>query len=470
MKTGDFTELNDYFRQKITTPELFDCGNFNLLKLAQITCQHSIKNSNFSIRPDWKKPIPFQKLISFVRHVRNKNKKSDLKSFKKTKYIIYSGGNFVLNESKQLVSGNAENLINIIGKESTFIFRDYRGNIENVGQDYNYADIESQFNVFTYDNQDKNLLRDLKICANNVSNSGLFNKNEISIFESQIEIFFRNYLRWKHILKAINPIKIFISQHFRNEGLIAACRNLGIICVEIQHGLIAEEDFYYVYPESIKHLNFKSLFADEILVFGSYWKNILLKGGEYNSNQIKIIGDYQYKPKVSDLSKAEFKSKYNLEGSEIILIAAQKQLASEYAGYVKQLSAIIQTSHPNWKIVIKPHPFQVGLEKLKECSNAGIIVLDLHENLNLVLTLAKIQISIYSTTFYDAMGFDVVNFALTDIPKRQDYAEAMVNSGVALSLKSDQNPISMYESMDKSKSILTREQFFAPFNEDFAQL
>jgi hypothetical protein len=66
---------------------------------------------------------------------------------------------------------------------------------------------------------------------------------------------------------------------------------------------------------------------------------------------------------------------------------------------------------------------------------------------------AKIQLSIYSTTFYDSIGYDVDNFALMNTGIYDAYVQEMIDSQVAVGIAEDEDPIAVYES-NRAKGVL----------------
>jgi hypothetical protein len=81
------------------------------------------------------------------------------------------------------------------------------------------------------------------------------------------------------------------------------------------------------------------------------------------------------------------------------------------------------------------------------------------------LAKAKIQISIYSTTFYDALGFDVCNFSLQEYGSMSDYAADMISESVALPLLIHENPVEKFLSLNNIENPLaTREEVYSLFD------
>lgn len=85
----------------------------------------------------------------------------------------------------------------------------------------------------------------------------------------------------------------------------------------------------------------------------------------------------------------------------------------------------------------------------------------------LALSLSEIQISLYSTTFYDAVGTGVVNLSIYDHPRYREYAELMIDEGIAHRLELDENPVEVAQKVKDDFEVENREFYFAPFNKEF---
>lgn len=279
----------------------------------------------------------------------------------------------------------------------------------------------------------------------------------MSQIRSALHIFFEDFRLYYNIFKNQSVKNLLFICHYHNEGLIAALKLLKIQCVEVQHGLIASNDLYYVYHEQFAPVISKAFFPDKILVYGPYWKRILEMGCEFRSHQINIAGDYLYR------LSSEMKEKPPKEN--IVLVCAQKNLHEDYVSYGKQLAAHLK-NHPDWRGIMKLHPLERNKQAYEELKSYGIEIVDIETPLDVVLSRSKIQISIYSTTFYDAFGFDVINFSLQDFGTMSDYASDMISEGVAAPINADEDPIAKFLQMKSTEyRQLPREDVYAPFNE-----
>ena len=96
----------------------------------------------------------------------------------------------------------------------------------------------------------------------------------------------------------------------------------------------------------------------------------------------------------------------------------------------------------------------------------GVEIRDIETPLDVLLKRCKIQISIYSTTFYDALGFDVCNYSLQHYGSMSDYAADMITEAVAHPLLASENPIAKFLSFDQTQApVALREDVYCTFDQ-----
>jgi hypothetical protein len=242
--------------------------------------------------------------------------------------------------------------------------------------------------------------------------------------------------------------------HYLNEGFISALRDLNIRCVELQHGLISTADLYYVYGERYTPFLKNAFFPDFLWVYGNLWKTRLLTGNEHKEKNIVLAGDYTHLFQTENSNKPD---KENL-----LVICTQKFLAADYFPWIDQVLKHAK-NHPEWRVVIKLHPREksADVERYLRYQDDRVQVIQ-HGDLGEIFKKAKIQLSIYSTTFYDAVGYDIMNFALVDAITHDSYIREMIDSGVALPIHLEQDPIQLFLQCQR-KQILKREDIYASF-------
>jgi hypothetical protein len=249
---------------------------------------------------------------------------------------------------------------------------------------------------------------------------------------------------------------VFIS-HYHNEGLIAAMQVLKIRSVELQHGLIAGNDLYYQYDAAFRHAVKNAFFPDTICVYGPYWKHILLQGCEFSQTNITVAGDYLWHPPIGNTEE--------VQKQNTVLICAQKNFHTDYVNYALSLVPLIK-KHPGWKWVIKLHPLERFTSAYDVLKEHGFEVVGQERSLTVLLRESRIHISIYSTTFFDALGYDVTNFSLQHYGTAKDYAAQMVAEGVAHPLSIHDDPIEMVESGTITPLRLSRSDVYSLFDEN----
>ena len=80
-----------------------------------------------------------------------------------------------------------------------------------------------------------------------------------------------------------------------------------------------------------------------------------------------------------------------------------------------------------------------------------------------LLAACKIQVSIYSTTLYDALGLNVINLSVQNYGRSADYAQAMVHERVAVGISTDDDPVEVAERV-KDSDLLNEAAVYAPFD------
>lgn len=298
----------------------------------------------------------------------------------------------------------------------------------------------------------KKFIVELHFWVNNLPN--FLNDDEIENIKCEAFIFLNEYLRWSYYLKTVEtkPSVFFLIHHYHHEGLILACKENGVTIVELQHGLIAKEDIFYVFPIQVQTVLKKALFPEKIFVYGQYWKEVLREGFEYEENNIEIIGFYPTEDSI-DTPVMHFP-----DSRKTILITTQYSISDYYIEYVKKISAKISS---DWAIVLKIHP----AEKIEDYSILrdlpNVIVTD--GSLSGLLKSSEFVVSIFSTTLFDALRYGKKAYCI-NYSKFSDYIEGLVKTGAIERLELDENPVLKFEAAIKNTAI-DYNSFFCPYNE-----
>ncbi len=451
MELVPFSVINQYHKERLIHPSRYSGNDYSFLKIFQHGLSFALTKQNQKLIKNYLVfPYPIQLVIYFLKSVIRRKAQP---SWPLKEYVILDPGRVVMGQDKQWHSIYFDKIAKVIGAEKLS-----RINMKaNAGIPCDYEIDQFEGELPMLDDNERFMLKEILQTLHAAKKSNQFSKDELKQVRSAMHIFYEDFRFYYNLFKG-QPTKclLFIC-HYHNEGLIAALKMLKILCVEVQHGLIASNDLYYVYPEQFAGVMGRALFPDKILVYGPYWKRILEMGCEFRSFQINVAGDYLYR--LSDLSKQQHVKE------NIVLICAQKNLHEDYVRYGKQLSEHIK-KHPEWKAIIKLHPLERNKAAYEELKSFGVEIVDVETPLDELLSKSKIQISIYSTTFYDAFGFDVVNFSLQDFGTMSDYASDMISEGVAVPLSADEDPIEKFKAMkDADYTPLPREDVYADYNE-----
>ncbi|MFM7770446.1 MAG: hypothetical protein ACKO8Q_07805, partial [Bacteroidota bacterium] len=233
---------------------------------------------------------------------------------------------------------------------------------------------------------------------------------------------------------------------------IAAAKNNGTRVIELQHGLISKNDLYYVYEDQYSDAIQNGFFADEFWCLGKYWSDKFKESAESNHIKFVVKGDYRWKGAAEVATSKE----------NVIVITTQKNMARPYLQLIRSVEKIL-IDYPHWKCQVKLHPLESNSELyVNENYSQQIEILNKDVSIENVLSYAKIQISIYSTTFYDALGYNVFNLALINSGYSEDYVQEMVEEGIALSFQMMENPIERFQN-EQTNSSWSRESVFSEY-------
>jgi hypothetical protein len=326
---------------------------------------------------------------------------------------------------------------------------------EKASCDLNYELLINTYLLLPLNSQEKKLIKEIRITFNRIKASSIFTDKELQNIAFAFQNFFNKYKIWSRLLDEVNPTTMFCIVHYHNEGRALAFKRKGIKLIELQHGLIATKDVFYVFPAQTKQIIEKALFADEIWVYGNYWKKVLEFGTEY-INKIKIAGYYLYDNfNGYDLVEKEIDDFAN--GNQLIIITTQTTMHKAFIDYTVWLANdIIQRQLP-YKILVKTHP----LEKQEHYAilHQTIGVKMVNHPLPVLFKKVQMHVTIYSTTLYDGARAGVPGFALYN-EQYKDYIEEIIQSGVAYPLGADQNPIDLISQL----KVVAPHYYYSEFN------
>jgi hypothetical protein len=263
-----------------------------------------------------------------------------------------------------------------------------------------------------------------------------FTQEELDYLSACLQSFLMRYSKCLALYKQSSVTTVLFIVHYLNEGFIAAMRDLNINCIELQHGLISGADLYYVYDERYQPWIQDAFFPKQMWVYGNLWEKRMRKGIAFAQQKITVAGDYTL-----------FFEKQNFaipEKENILLICTQKFLAQDYFPWIDRILSHLYR-HPEWKIIIKLHPKERedDVARYHQYASDKVEIM-LQGDLSALFAKTKIQLSIYSTTFYDAIGYNVVNFTTDEFHTYQHYVRELTEEHIATALCLDDDPIEQF--------------------------
>jgi hypothetical protein len=190
-------------------------------------------------------------------------------------------------------------------------------------------------------------------------------------------------------------------------------------------------------PPQVKNVARKALFADEIWVYGSDWKETLLQGNEYSADQINVLGYYPGPPDVEKCDQLQFILKHRQQ-RKIIVVATQTKLFSEFIDYLHFLikDMEVKNQFADFVLVIKPHPNEPKGRYDVFADNQKVFVYD--QPVENILRETFFLVSCYSTVIVEALKFNISCFSIF-IERCRDYIDEFVRAGYSTCVFPNEN-------------------------------
>ena len=142
-----------------------------------------------------------------------------------------------------------------------------------------------------------------------------------------------------------------------------AASKLNIKTIGLQHGLILSDipDYFFNQIRTKQNL-FGNIIPDITLVFGEYYKKLLIEKSAYSENNVKVFGHPEYfdiEEIKSKLSKQELRTKFNLPNKTIILVSLSFRFSYISNSPDRVLLKFLYEElkdNDNLIILIRPHP------------------------------------------------------------------------------------------------------------------
>lgn len=443
------------FFERFKDPEIFQSGNWNLLRVIQsaLYARLSERNKKKNAKILFLAPVWVQQLYLNLKAFRKYKELPVISS--QQKYLLICPIRFIKDpDSGKEKNIYIEKLLSYLGRQYCHIH--YRSSLtattsiefDSILPDW--LSLSIRFSEF-----DSECVKMLREIYHQIIHAAALQPDDHVEIQLAFENFWREARLYYSVLKN-SPVKTaFIYPAYQNEALVYALRKAGIRIIELQHGVISKGANFYVYPAIVNKVKGDKLLPDEIWVWGNYWKNVLLKGAEFKKEQIKVAGDFISRPAYPQESDQKEK---------ILLIALSSNTQAVFIPYIKQLEKQLRL-HPDWRIQIKLHPGdpnnQVYLDAFGSLEKIELVGKQI--NIAECLRKASIQISIYSNTLFEAIGTGTLNFCLDVDAKFKGFVDDVVAAGVAYLLQPAEDPIEKFEALRPTHKELNSDDFFAKF-------
>ncbi len=443
-----FKEFKENFYSKIGDGSCLNVLDINLLKVVLDGLKVKY-TSRGKIAEYLTKPLAVTLIFYFFKIFVDLKKKASLRQktskLRNAKYIT-AFSDRTQNVNGKVYSYYFQNIYERYGRDKFCYMR--KKPISDLHAEIDYNDLIFDLDVFKGYNF--KLLLELRKHLRALKRSDKWTKDELDNIGIAYFLFLNEYLKYDAFLKRTKFECAIIDCHYHDEGFILACKKNNVKVIELQHGLISKEDIFFVFPEQVKASVSKALFADHILVYGRYWKEVLLNGTEYKDEQIGLIGYYPFDEEEGGKLQAKQKKS--------ILVTTQYSIASYYIDYVRWLSPKLSNE---WEIIVKVHPIETVdiYDELLSLQNVKVT----DTNLNALIESSEFIISIFSTTLFDAVHHEKPAFAL-NIDFFKDYVADVVSTNAIFLLDPNEDPVKKFNSIDPSQQKLMNSLLYADFD------
>jgi len=316
----------------------------------------------------------------------------------------------------------------------------------------NYSILESYYNK-TVRKQVKNECRAIKkkwgVVRNQPSFQSVFEyrgrtlwpkieKAMDTYFSSRMRSHVRDYYLIKRMIEEERPKVVVYPGETSEFGkmLFHVCRKAGVKTIAMQHGIF---DMYlgcYHKKGEVSTARYGPRtcpIPDITCVYGKYYKDLLVREGNYPASSVVITGGQRFDRIINDskkYSRAEFCSKHGIDESKKIIAYVTSPISEKINRQMADVVVEELTTLEGVVVVIKPHPNE-DHEFYESISNGRAIVLrnsDLYE----LLGACDLVITYLSTAGLEVLMFDkpLVVLNLTGEPDRVSYARKGAAVGV----------------------------------------
>jgi hypothetical protein len=441
----NFNEFKKDFYGRVTDASLFEQGGTNYMKLV-LECLMVKYAAKWNANPYIFKPLPRVYIMLkrfyykfFRKEIVNKFRIAEkIISAVQPEIILVDNGRKQIDRNDKRISTYFHLIRKFLDEKNTRYFHfNSRTNPESYPDEFSDLAFREFITLRAFKPSEISLIRDLNSVVAQLESKKIFTEDELKHVRIGMTFFFQTFRTWNYYLSVLKPKKLFLLGHYQQEGLILACKKNNVEVIELQHGLIAPEDIFYVMPSIFEHVRDRAMFADRILTYGKYWTDILSKGFEYGSKRTNEIGYYLYEDE-SGSDREETLLKDFTENKKCVLITTQPGLYKEFIDYIQRWRSELKGQNSNVVFIVKLHPADKE-EWFKQLAELPDVIVT-RIRLEVLFKYCDIHLTCYSTTIYDALRYGVKNYSV-NFPVYSDYVVGIVEQGFSELLSPDSFPV-----------------------------
>ncbi len=434
--------VSERFLQSFDDPAIFDCGSFNLLKVAQDALIREVgtKKKGF-LHTLFTQPKWFLKIYFPIKSLLKPPTRLEIpQRLRELNLLAIIPARFVTDGSGKTENQYLGNLLNHIPREELLLMYLEPTTNTPLAPDSTKSELMQAFDSEAPSGSEWQLIADLKQCLNRIKKEGRFSESELKNIAVGLDEFWRQYRVFNQYFKKLNLKKALLIPGYYTEYVIAALKSNRVEVIEIQHGVITPASHFYIYPDKIKPVSKRALFAERIWVLGQYWKDQLLRGAEFESGQIDILGDY-FVRHATPPNHPERLQIFADQFPELVLVGTQTKRHDAFKSLVKSLSERYRETQSQTGIVLKPHPAEdpALYKELENLANVFITA----ASLDYMYPICNVYISMYSNTLFEAARHDHLEIFVLRTNETAELADGIAGSGVAQILNSGDDPLEM---------------------------
>jgi hypothetical protein len=288
--------------------------------------------------------------------------------------------------------------------------------------------------------------------------------NLFEIFSNHILNFKYEFEKYRELLIEKQVKQVYVVVAYENKALIAACKDLKIDVLELQHGVISKYHLGYSYPSeniTLKSGTYEHIayFPDKILSFGDYWRES--SAFPIKKHSIFSVGF----PYFEDNSK---KFKDTVKKDNQILFISQGVIGKYLSDFASELAEKLD----GYEFIYKLHPgeystWRVNYPKLVEAEkldNFRIVDSDDPE-LYALFAESEYQVGAFSTAIYEGLAFNCKTF-IVDVPG-VEYLDDLVDKKIVVKVRNPNDMIRKLDDLDLSS--YDADFFFKDYDEQLIE-